>query len=555
MDPSSGKKEKREGLLWALATVALLAALLMLAGCGGAPVDAPPGAEGEEGAATGAGAVNGERAGGPVTIRVEAADCGYPTPFLHYPRMRGTVMKFIFDSLLEPDEEGCIPWLAESWEVSADGTTHTVGLHEGVKWHDGEEMTARDVVFSFNYYLEHPPVFIGEIIMRPGFIKSIEALSDYRVEIVTAEPNATFKCEAGMLRIIPEHIWKDVEDPYQFTGPESLIGCGPYVLTDYSREHNTYRYEAFPDYWGPGQRVDVIEYVPVSDEVLAFEKGDISLTRVSPDLLPRFEGDPGVKVVKSPAFAGYMLSFNMRDSALFAEREFRRAVAHAIDRDDLIAKVARGAGKPGSPGILPPDHQYYNPGLTGYEYDPGKAREILEGLGVREELTFELLVGEGPEVRIGEVLKEQLAQVGINVRVVAADRSTRDARVNEGKYEIALLHMGAWGLDPDFLRIRYHSGLGEDVGGSATAVLGRNQGFENPQVDRLLEKQLTATDCKEREEIILRLQELLAEEVPEIPLYNIVYYYVYRPGEYDGWMFMFDHAAMEHAKLSYLERD
>lgn len=545
------RKKKRRLLALALAGAALLAVFLVLGGCGGAPADTPPGTEAE--ADTGAG--NGEKPGEPVVIRLEAADNGYPTPFMHYPRMRGTVMKFIFDSLLEPDEEKCIPWLAKNWEVCAEGTTHTIDLREGVTWHDGEEMTADDVVFSFQYYLEHPPVFIGEVITQPGYIQSIEALSDTRVEIITAEPNSTFKCEAGMLRIIPEHIWKDVDDPYDFTEPESTIGCGPYMLKDYNREHNTYRYEAFPDYWGPAQRVGVIEYVPVSDEILAIEKGDISITRISPDLLSRFEENPEFQVVESPAFAGYMISLNMNENELFREKEFRQALTYAVDKDDLIQRAARGAAKPGSPGVLPVDHQFYNPDLPSYGHDPDKAREMLSELGVDEGTSFELLVGEGQDVRVGEVLKEQFARVGLGLDVVSVDRRTRDSRANEGKYQMALLHMGAWGLDADFLRIRYNSQLGADVGGSATAVLGRNQGFAHADVDLLTEQQLNEPDPGKRAEIVHQLQEVLAEEVPEIPLFNIIYYYAFRPAEYDGWTFMFDHAVMDHAKLSYLERE
>jgi len=492
----------------------------------------------------------------PVVVKLEGRDAGFPNPFTHYPRMRGTVMKKVFDSLLEPDEEKCIPWLVKNWDISEDGRTHVIDLQEGVKWHDGEEMTARDVVFSFEYYQEHPPVFIGEVLTQPDYIESMEATSDYQVEIITSEPNSTFYCEAGMLRIIPEHIWEGVEDPYEFTEPESTIGCGPFVLTDYSKEHNTYRYEAFDDYWGPKQRVDTIEYVPVSDEILALEKGDISITRISPDLVSRFEGDPQFQLEESPAFAGTMISFNMNENEIFQDKRFRQAVTYALDKDEIIEKVLRGAAKPGSPGILPIDHQYYNPGLPEYGHDPDKALEILEELNLDgEDLSFELLLAEGPELRAGELIKEQLGRVGIDLEVVAADRRSRDARANEGKYEMAILAMGAWGLDPDYVRIRYHSGLGEDVGGSATAVLGRNQGYENPQLDQLLEEQLREQDREKRQDIIFEIQEVLAEEVPEVPLYNNYYYYSFRPEEYDGWTFMFDHAVMEHAKLSYLERN
>jgi len=537
-----------------LVAAALMTAILVGCGNGGETpiedVNVKSGAQSETGEAA-----QKEEPREPTVVRLAGSDAGYPSPFAHYPRMRGTVMKMVFDSLLEVDEEKCKPWLAKSWSISEDGTTHTIDLQEGVKWHDGKPMTANDVVFSFNYYLEYPPVFIGEVITQPGYIKSIEAVSDTRVIIKTAEPNATFYCEAGMLRIIPEHIWKDVGNPYELFTPDAALGCGPYILTAYSKEHGTYRYEAFTDYWGPRQRVDVIEYIPVSEEVLALEKGDISISRLSPDVLSRFEGNSAYKVVESPALAGTMISFNMNRNPLFQKKEFRQAVAYAIDKDEIIQKVMRGAALPGSPGILPMHHQFFNPNLPVYNHNPEKAKELLRSIGAEQGLSFELMVSEGSEVRIGELLNEQLAQVGIDLKITAVDSKSRDSRANEGNYEMAILAMGAWGMDADFLRIRYISSREGVKGGSATGILGADQGYKNTEVDSLLREQLRETNYEKRKQILFRLQEVLAHDVPEIPLYNNYYLYAYRPGEYDGWTFMFDHAVMEHAKLSYLERN
>ena len=97
------------------------------------------------------------------------------------------------------------------------------------------------------------------------------------------------------------------------------------ILLAKSKEHGTYRYEAFKDYWGPKQKVDVIEYVPVSDEVLALESGDIDLARIPSDVLKRFENNPDYKIVKSPALSGYMLSLNMNSNKILKDKDFRRA--------------------------------------------------------------------------------------------------------------------------------------------------------------------------------------------------------------------------------------
>ena len=463
-------------------------------------------------------------------------------------------MKYIFDSLLEPDENGYIPWLAESWEISDDYTTYVFNIRRGVKWHDGNELDAHDVAFSFNYYQEYAPVFTSDRISNKDYLLSIKALSDYQVEFVTAGPDATFMNEVGMMRIIPEHIWKDVDNPHEFVDEEATIGCGPYMLTDYSKEHKTYRYVAFEEYWGPKQRVDVIEFVPVSDSVLALENGDIDIARITSDVRDRF-GDQGFTLVESPAFSGVMLTFNMHENELFQNKAFRQAIAHAINKADFVTKLARGLAKPGSPGILPIDHQYYNPGIVDYEYDPAKAIELLQEAGIEQDISIELLVDDGSGVRIAEILKEQLSDVGINLDVVSVDSKSRDARVFDGDYEMAVIGMGSWGLDADWIRVRYHSQIDyEDAGGSLSALLGADQGYQNTELDKLLVEQRAEVDPEKRNLLLFEIQEILAQDVPEIPLYNSYYLYAYNADKYDGWTFMFDHPVMEHAKLSYLQR-
>ena len=154
--------------------------------------------------------------------------------------------------------------------------------------------------------------------------------------------------------------------------------------------------------------------------------------------------------------------------------------------------------------------------------------EILRSKGISEGLTFELLVGDGKEVRIGEVLKEQFNKVGIELKVVSVDGKSRDARVSKAKYEMALLSMGSWGLDADYLRVRYDSQRKETPsGGSATAILGAGNGYINLLVDELCEKQLHETDQEKRKAIIHELQNVLAQDIPEIPLYNSFYQTAY----------------------------
>lgn len=494
-------------------------------------------------------------------IRLAGGDYGYLSPYAHYPRGPGSFkMRLIFDSLLERDEEGYIPWLAEKYEIKENGKKYLFTIRDNVKWHDGKPLTVDDVKFSFEYACKHP--MVSSTISQDD-IEKVEVVGDRQVLVTVRKPSAVMLGNLGTTRIIPKHIWENVDNPKEFLDEEAVIGCGPYILTDYSKEHGTYRFEAFKDYWGPKQRVKVIEHIPVSEAILAFEQGEIDMTSVTPDVLPRFENDPQYKIVESPAFWGYRMLFNMSETPVFRQKEFRQAICYALDKEDLIEKVQRGAGVPGSAGVLPPGHIMYNPNVKQYDHSTEKAVELLEKLGydklengVRvnskgEKLSFNLLVG--GEVRLAEVIKEHLGKAGIEINVQSVDGKTRDSRVNENKYQLAITGHGGWGNDADYLRERFSDDTASS--GSISPNMARFKGYSNPELSELLEKQFETIDENKRKKQIFDAQELLAEDVPEIALFYTISYYVYRPEKYDGWMFMFDHHSLEHSKLSYLERD
>jgi len=496
------------------------------------------------------------------TLRLEGGDWGLPTPYAHYPRGPGGFkMCLIFDSLLERDEEGLIPWLASDYEIQDGGKNYLFTLQDGVTWHDGKQLTADDVKFTFEYAGRHPMAWSY---IRPDDIEKVKTLDKRKVLITVRTPGAPMLYNLGRTRIIPKHVWEKVDNPKEFIAPESCIGCGPYRLTDYSKEHGTYRFEAYEHYWGPRQRVQTIEFVPVSDPILTFEKEETDLTYASPDVLHRFEKEKQFKIVKSPGFWGYRLLFNMKDYPVFQIKEVRQAIIYAIDKQELIEKIARGAAVPGSGGILPPDHVMYNHNISRFSLDLERTVQLLEkagfdGLqesGIRkngegEKLTFVLLVGGGKEVRLAEVLKEQLGKVGIGLKVLSVDRKTRDTRVRSNEYQMALIGHGGWGSDPDYLRERFG---GKPKGGISPSA-SRLHGYVNEQLNRLLEEQVVAFDEEKRRELVYQIQDILAEEVLEIPLFYTTRYSVYRPRKHDGWMFMFDHHSLSHSKLSYLERD
>jgi len=478
---------------------------------------------------------------------------------MHYPRGPGIYKtNLIFDSLIEKDDQGLVPWLAEKWDINSDGKEYTFYLRKNVKWQDGKDFTANDVKFTIEYEKEHPPVSSYDL----SSVSEIDVVDDHTIKFTLTQPVAPFLDEISSVKIIPEHIWKDVSDPNKFDSSDAVIGTGPYKLADYSKEHGTYKFVAYEDFWGPKQRVTNIEFIPVSDATVAFQQNEIDFVGLSADALDMFKSDPEVYIFQQPAIWGYELSFNMNKNAILKDRAVRQAFAYAIDRDELVEKIGRGAGKPGSMGILSQDHIWYNPNLPKYEHDADKAKEILADAGWKDtdgdgimdkdgkKLSFNIILS-SDQARIGELIKERLKEAGIEVTIQAIESKSRDSKLANGDFEIGVNGYGGWGSDADYLRTKF---CGTSFGMQGASHGRPLIGYQNDMVDKLCLAQLSETDETKRREIVYQLQEVLAEDVPSIPLYYTASYNAYRPGVYDGWMNMYDHHEMTHSKLSYLNR-
>ena len=493
-------------------------------------------------------------------VRLAGGDWGYPTPFAHYPRGPGGFkMCMIFDSLLERDEKGLIPWLAERYTIEDNGLTYRFTVRKGVRWQDGTPLTAEDVAFSFQYTDRHSATWSYIF----DAVDSVAVDTPHTVSVRLKKPHAAMLSNLGRTRIIPKHIWEKVARPKELTTPEAVIGCGPYRLTHYSKEHGTYRFEASETFWGPKQRVRVIEYVPFSEPILAYENREIDMAAVTPDVLPRFRNDPLHKIVQSPAFWGYRLLMNMSAVALLQDVSVRQALAYAIDRDELVQKIARGAAVAGSPGILPPDHVMAVKDIRAYPFDPQQAGQLLDHAGCDHRnadgirlaadgtlLNLDLLCS-SQEIRMAELIRQRLQAVGINVTVRSMDGKTRDARVRDLDYQMAILGHGGWGGDPDYLVSHLCGNVFDQNTAPSYSGL---PGFDAPGLMNLLRRQQTEIDPGRRRELITSIQKTVAELVPELPLFYTAGYSIYRPATYDGWMFMFDHHNLTHSKLSYLQR-
>jgi peptide/nickel transport system substrate-binding protein len=486
-------------------------------------------------------------------------DWGYPGPFSFYSRGPGYYkMALIFEALVERNETGYIPWLAKSWVTSEDGLVWTFSLRDDVYWSDGEKFTADDVLFTFDYYSLHPYGWADLSI-----IKSVEKINDYTVAFSTAEPVAPFISQSiESQQIIPKHIWEAVDDPLTYHESEpgkSVIGTGPYMLVDYDSAAGTYLFRENPDYWYGDPAVDEIQFNPVSasTELEAFLAGELSTCRLDADSITLLPDDEKYVVVTTPAFWGYKLYFNPAIREELGDVELRQAFAYAIDRQDIVDRVGLGLGLSGNPGYLTKSHAWYNPGVKKYDPDPKMAMSLIESIGYvmgedgyyqldGEALEFTLLTGTDTYLTVAEEIKDDLEAVGIKVTINSVDTKTRDSLVSGGEYELAINGHGGWGGDADLLRTLF-----TDFAGAPSAF--SIPGFDlSEELQELLEAQLVETDEAARKEMVYKIQEIIAEELPILPIWNTQSYFVYNSDVHDGWYFPFNHHVAEHPKLSYI---
>ncbi len=482
-------------------------------------------------------------------IRLAGNDTGIPNPFRHHTRGPGmSKMQILYDSLLESGADGYIPWLAKSWTIDESGLTYSFDLVDNAIWHDGEPLTVDDVIFTFDYYKDHTPVLDNLTVNGDYIVESVEKTGDWTFDIKVNTRDNTYLSRLGGTRILPKHIWENVEDPIAYEAEGAAVGSGPYRMTHYDAVKGEYRYEAFDEYWGLKPAVEAIEWVPVSDSVLAFENEEIDLINIAPDLLERYASDDKYTVRNLPSYHSYRLMMNMDAVDALKSVEVRQALAYGINRQSLVDKIARGAAEISSMGYVPSTSSWYNPDIEAYDYNVEKSKRLL---GDRV-LSFKLLTGNTPaEAKLAELIQKDLEAIGVTVTIESVESKTRDQAVKKGNYELLLINSGGMGGDPDYLRSIYGNASANTAALNAATL----KGYYNQEVSKLAQEQAVVKSAEKRKEMIFEMQKRIAEDVPMIMLYTNDDNFVYRQEHYDGWFARFDHSKLDHNKLSYVVRE
>ncbi len=512
-----------------------LVVALLLAGCGGEPTAVPTTGAPAEAPTTAPAEAPSE------TAYVEALRLpgggywGHPSPFGFNRGPGFSRASLVFDTLVWRDASGeTIPWLATDWTMSGDGLTWTFTLRDGVRWHDGQPLTVDDVVFSIEYYLDHPGA--GWFMSQVSQVESAEAVGDQQVAIKLAQPFAPFlQTVAEAMLIFPQHIWQDVTDPQAFTEPKAFIGSGAYKLVEYSQEEGTYLFEANPDFFLGMPYVRRIEFVPTSDDFLALSNGDVAafdkFGGVTEEMLTPFRQEP-FAVGQAPGEWGMFLYFNLEKDTPLQDLRVRQAIAHAVDRQAMVDRVLFGLGDPGNPGFLPKSNPAYNPDVTEYAYDLDHARTLLQEAGY-DGTPIQLAYSPDwimASPRVVEIIQAGLAEIGLVVNTISMDQATIDAAATEGSYEMMITGFGGLGADADQLRRNFATS-------SPARGFSRGLGYSNAEFDALAGAQVTMTDPAERKAALDQMQAILAQDLPALSLYYTARVVVYNAEVFDNWYF------------------
>ncbi|MCL4462932.1 MAG: peptide-binding protein [Firmicutes bacterium] len=445
------------------------------------------------------------------------------------------ILNGIFSTLIKVNSElEFEPYLLEELPVvSQDGLTYQFKLREGVKFHDGVELTAQDVKFTYEMKMAEKNAVPSRL--RWERIADFQIKDEYTFYITLKEPDVTWLegWAYAESMIVPKHI---LEAEFVQGGNElskgslfsrNPIGTGPYKFVEWSANEFV-MLEAFADYFRGKPQIEkiVFKVVPDLNTMLArFSNGEIDIyDRVAPDhyeqlLTLQEEGMP-IDIHNSPSFMSMNAIFNLR-LPVFQDRAVRQALNYAFPKQQFVDVVLNGVATVAH-ADTPPMSWAYNPNLKQYDHNPEKASQLLEEAGwklgedgVRAKdgvrLSFTINTNTGNPVReaFQEIAKQEWEAIGAEVFIQNYEAATLFGDILTNiKFEMIVLGWSA-GIDPDSKTLWHSSQQPEQFGAGQNYA-----GFVNPRIDQLLEAGLQETNQEARMTIYHEIQQILSQEVP-----------------------------------------
>ncbi len=460
-------------------------------------------------------------------ISVEPATLNYPLLNLRQTQqVCGNINESLirFDWQLKP-----YPHLAKSFEISPDGLTYTFHLERNVLWHDGVPFTSRDVVFSSD-------VMLRQLNARSraslAHCESIRALDNYTVQYRLKQPyNAfLFSFMASSGPMMPAHIYEGTRfatNPYNY----KPIGTGPFKFREWSR--GQYIHLVRNDhYWRPHRPFlqDIyFRFIPEAEQrMVALQSGTVDIAfgqDIDPVVFSLLRASPALDSIDNAYDADgevALMEINQRKPP-FNDRRFRAAILHAIDRQFIVKGINFGMGRVAH-GPIPSTSPYYNEKvLTKYPFDPGRARALLEEIGLKPDargvrMKIGMIIapdGGGPWMRCAQYAKQALIDIGLDVDLQTLDLANYNLRNSNWEFDLCWNSYGIYG-DPAIGTSRLFMSSNIRKGVPATNL----QGYVNPEVDALFAEAAIALDHAEAYRWYSRVQQILTQDAAMLWLYE-----------------------------------
>ena len=499
-------------------SLSLAGAMLMgvLAGCGGGTTSTPAPAE------TGAAEATGEPAAVEQVLKygTDTWPAGFD-PHTISAIAATRVFNQVYETLIDFNPDMTFKGvLAESWE-NPDDVTYVFHLRQGVKFHNGREMTADDVVYSFQRVLGQTDYgdigALGSSASYYGGIASIEATDDYTVTMTLSEPNAAFM--ANLTSSYGAIVCKEVVEANDgsLSAIDTMCGTGPFMYKD-SVVDNYITLVKNPDYWEEGApKLDGITYYLLADEsarLAALRTGDINLCSLSALNLSEVEGDESIKVLSYQSNNYTYLGFNLSSEALQDVR-VRQAMSMAVDRDAIIDYVYNGEATVSTFVAPAMGHWVWDAPAESplYTQDIDAAKALMEEAGYSDSnrLTIKMAAGLLDSIRdTAVILQQQLKEIYIDVEITNLESGEYvdvwgKMNTPEAGYD-AMCGQNGSGTDPN----RAVSFFFSTTGGANV------WGYSNAQVDELCAQGVATTDEAEREAAYIEAQKIVIDESPNL---------------------------------------
>jgi peptide/nickel transport system substrate-binding protein len=425
-------------------------------------------------------------------------------PHLRNELLTFSVLRNIYEALTAFDAGTRIgPALAESWE-NPNELTWIFHLRRGVRFHDGRELTAKDVLFSFDRARNGPNSNVGSYLV---VIERVRALDAHTLEITTARPYPILLNKLAFVFIVPAGAPAEIHQP---------VGTGPYRLAAYEPGRRL-ALRAFTSYWGGAPPLTRVEFLPIADLETRLSRllaGKVDIAQ-EPGIAnaERIRSAPGCRLIEQDSL-GVTFLVVRRDRAPFADARVRRALDVALDRRALVAAALHGRGMP--VGQMVGRNVFgYAPGLEPPAPDPAGARALLAAAGHPRGLDLEVRFrpGRGPEV---EAVRRQLLPAGVRLRLVERPWGELFQRLLAGDVDF---YFGAWfclsGDASDFFDAMVHSRSTGSAYGASNFIR-----YANPRLDALIEQSATTLDLLARRAQLERCMRVLMDDLAFIPLYS-----------------------------------